>query len=194
MDRFRHPVWRVLVVLIILAGVAVLIVWLVYRPDKPQFRVIDAAIYNLNATYPSVHSSISTTMQFTILTRNPNRRVSIYYDRLYAFVSYRNQKITTPALLPPLYHKRHSTGALSPILGGEAVPVSMDVVRGLGMDEASGVVGFRLVVMGRLKWKPGPFRSGHYRVYVTCDMMVGLKNGVKGRVPLLRTPDCIVDV
>ncbi|KAJ4955338.1 hypothetical protein NE237_012121 [Protea cynaroides] len=189
--HFRRAVWTFLAVLLILAGVAVLIGWLVYRPDKPRFRVIDAAIYDLNTTYPPF---ISTAMQFTILTRNPNRRVSIYYERLSAFVSYRNQKITAPALLPPLYHKRHSTVVMSPILGGEAVPVSMEVVSGLGMDEAYGVVGFRLVLMGRLRWKPGLFRSGHYRVYVKCDLMVGLKNGVVGKVPLLGTPDCSVDV
>ncbi|XP_043689273.1 NDR1/HIN1-like protein 1 [Telopea speciosissima] len=178
-------------VVLLLAGVTVLIVWVVYRPHKPRFTVVGAAIYDLNTTSPPI---ISTTMQFTIVTRNPNRRVSIYYDRLSAFVSYRNQEITLPTVLPPLFHERHSTVALSPILGGGAVPVSMEVENGLVMDEAYGVVGLRLVVLGRLRWKAGPFRSGHYGVYVKCDMLVGLKKGFVGQVPLLGSPDCIVDI
>ncbi|KAJ4950536.1 hypothetical protein NE237_027368 [Protea cynaroides] len=178
-------------VLLIMAGVTALIVWLVYRPHKPRFSVVGAAIYDLNISSPPI---ISTTMQFTIVTRNPNRRVSIYYDRLSAFVSYRNQEITLQAVLPPLFHERHSTVALSPILGGGTVPVSMEVMNGLVTDEAYGVVGLRLVLLGRLRWKAGPFRSGHYGVYVKCDMLVGLKKGFVGQVPLLGSPDCSVDI
>ncbi|KAF8379905.1 hypothetical protein HHK36_027370 [Tetracentron sinense] len=129
-----------IVVFLLLAGVTALIVWLVYRPHNPQFTVIGAAIYDLNTTSPPI---ISTTMQFTVVTRNPNSRVSIYYDRLSAFVLYRNQQITPPAMLPPLFHEEHSTVAMSPILGGMFVPVA----NGLVVDEAYGVLGLRCLCL-----------------------------------------------
>ena len=178
-------------ILLLLAGITALVVWLVYRPQEPQFTVMGVAIYDLNTTSPPL---ISTNMQFTIVTRNPNKRVSIYYDRLSAFVSYRNQAITPPAMLPSLYHRKHSTVALSPVLGGEAVPVSLEVANGLVMDEAYGVMGLRLVLLGRLKWKAGAFWSMHYGVYVKCDVLVGLKKGVVGQVPMLGSPLCNVDI
>ncbi|CAN6565927.1 unnamed protein product [Malus baccata var. baccata] len=78
-------------IFLLLAGVTALTLWLVYRPHKPQFTIVGAAVYSLNVTSPPL---ISTTMQFTLVTRNPNRRVSIYYDRLSAFVAYKNQAIT----------------------------------------------------------------------------------------------------
>ncbi|KAF5178353.1 NDR1/HIN1-like protein [Thalictrum thalictroides] len=187
----RRSISTFIVILLLLAGVTALIVWLVYRPHSPHFTVVGAAIYELNTTTPTM---ISTTMQFTIVTRNPNKRTSIYYDHLSMYVSYRNQQITQAVLLPPLFHETKTTVALSPIIGGGFVPVSMEVANGLQMDQAYGVVGLRLVLVGRLKYKGGSIKSGHYGMYVKCDVMVGLKKGFVGQVPMLGSPDCNVDI
>ncbi|XP_050387397.1 NDR1/HIN1-like protein 1 [Argentina anserina] len=192
-DSYRAICTCLTIVLLVLGAIA-LTLWLIYRPHKPQFTVAAAAIYSLNATSPP--SQISTTMQFTIVTRNPNHRVSIRYDRLQAFVAYRNQAITQQVMLPPLAHRRRSSVAVSPVLGGVPVPVSAEVVNGLMMDEAYGVVRLRVVVVGRLRWKITglDIRTGHYGIYVKCDVLVGLKKGFVGQVPLLGTPACKVDI
>ncbi|KAJ4728016.1 Late embryogenesis abundant protein [Melia azedarach] len=182
---------KIIAIFLLLAGVTALTLWLVYRPYKPRFSVVDAAIYNLNATSPPF---ISTSMQFTLITRNPNKRVVIMYEKLSAYVSYRNQQITPPIYLPPLYQETKSTVALSPVLGGGPVPVSAEVVNGLMMDESYGVVSLRVVLLGRLRWKAGAIRTGRYGVYVKCDIWVGLKKGFVGQVPLLGSPPCKVDV
>lgn len=190
----RRTLCSFLTTLLLLAAIAALIVWLVYRPHKPKFSVVSGAVYDLNATAPPF---LSTTMQFTVITRNSNKRVSFLYDHLSAFVSYRNQAITPPVVLPPLYHETKSTVALSPVLGGgtSSVPVSPEVSNGLGMDEAYGAVPLRLVLIGRIKYKAGAIRTGRYSIYVKCDMLVGLKKGFTGQVPLLGSPqDCKVDV
>lgn len=178
-------------IFLLLIGVTALTLWLVYRPHKPQFKVVAAAIYELNT---STLPLLSTTMQFTVLTRNPNKRLSIYYDKLSTFVSYRNEPITPQVMLPPFYHRKHSTVAVSPVVGGTPVPVSLDVVNALVTDETYGVVGLRLVFFGRLRWKAGAIKTRHYGVYVKCDVLVGLKKGFVGQVPLLGTPGCKVDI
>ncbi|KAI3974967.1 hypothetical protein MKX01_005078 [Papaver californicum] len=188
----RRLTCSVILIFLLLAGVTTLIVWLVYRPHKPNFTVVGAAIYELNTTAPTL---LTTSMQFTIVTRNSNKRVSIFYDHLSAYVSYRNQAITPPVMLPDLFHDKKSTVALSPILGGGvAVPVSLEIVNGLVMDEAYGVVGLRLVLMGRIRYKGGAIKSGKYGVIVRCDMLVGFKKGFLGQVPLLGSPGCHVDI
>lgn len=197
-------IWRsisqFIVILLVLAAVTALILWLVYRPHKPKFTLVSAAVFDLNTSSPPF---ISTTMQFTVVTRNPNDRVSIYYDHLSAFVSYKNLMITPPLMLPPLHQQKDSTVSMSPILGGVAVPVSLEVANGLLMDmEGFGLVQLRLVLQGRVKWKAGPIKTSHYDLYVTCDMLLGLKKGIVGQVPLLGSnhdPDqdhhtCKVDV
>lgn len=88
-----------LLTLIFLVGLVVLILWLVYRPNKPNFTLVGAAIYDLNVTSPPY---MSTVMQFTVLARNPNKRVKLDYDQFSALVYYKGQAITTPTVLPPL--------------------------------------------------------------------------------------------
>ncbi|KAE8650206.1 hypothetical protein Csa_011664 [Cucumis sativus] len=109
--RTRRSVCACISIFLLVIGVVALTLWLVYRPIDPQFTVVGAAIYDLNMSSLPL---LSTTMQFTIVTRNPNRRVSIYYDRLTVFVSYRNQQITSQVILPPLAHEKRSTVAMSP--------------------------------------------------------------------------------
>ncbi|OAY74656.1 Protein YLS9 [Ananas comosus] len=172
---------------VVIAGIVALVLYLVYRPSRPRFSVTGAAIYalttNSNATaaanpfaYPANPPAVVATMQFTLLVRNPNDRSAVRYDRLSAYDS-------------------DSSVAVSPVLGGgPAVAVSADVAAGLATDEAYGVVALRLVVLGRAKFKSGPFHSGWYGLYVRCDVLVGVRKGVAGQVPLLGNPDCHVDM
>ncbi|GAB4861527.1 hypothetical protein Ancab_036717 [Ancistrocladus abbreviatus] len=176
---------------LILAGIAALVVWLVYRPENPRFTVITAAIYSLNTTVPPF---ITTTMQLKVLISNPNRRTSIYYDDFSATVYYMNQAITPPVKLPPFYHERHSNVAVSLVVGGGGmVPVSSQVMNGIAADEGDGMMALRLVFMGKVRYKAGAIRTGHYGFCVRCDLLVGLKKGYVGQVPLLRNPECKVD-
>ncbi|XP_008777213.1 NDR1/HIN1-like protein 1 [Phoenix dactylifera] len=190
-----HPfrlLCTILVTIFLLAGVIVLIVYLVYCPSKPHFTVTGATVFELSnsSTQPNV---LSTSMHFTLVSRNSNERSSILYDHLSAYVSYRNQPITPPADLPPLLQNRASSIAISPVLGGDFVPDSGDVASGLLTDQAYGVVNLCFVLMGRLRYKSGPFRSGWYNMYVQCDMLIGIRNGATGPVPLINEPVCNVD-
>ncbi|KAI9093986.1 hypothetical protein K1719_026984 [Acacia pycnantha] len=187
----KRAICSCITIFLLLAGITLLVLWLVYRPHKPRFTVIGAAFYGFNATAPPF---LTTTLQFTIHIRNRNRRVSIYYDRLSAFVAYRNQAITAPIMLPPLHQDRHSAVSVSPMIGGSPLPVSAEVVNGLAAEESYGVVGVRLVVQGRVRWKAGAIRTAHYGMYVKCDLLIGLKKGFVGQVPLLANPPCVVDI
>lgn len=73
------------------------------------------------------------------------------------------------------------------------MPVSMLVVNGLTMDETYGVVGLKVVILGRIRWKAGAIKTGHYGLYVKCDVLVGFKRGFVGQVPLLGSSACQVD-
>ncbi|WOL05270.1 hypothetical protein Cni_G13997 [Canna indica] len=188
-----------LLLFLFFAGLTALILYLVYRPSRPRFSISAAAIYTLsnassNTSSSPAASSLSTSMQFTLITRNPSGRGRICYDRLSAYVSYHGHPITPPAPLPPMFQDSDATVAISPVLGSGCVPAPEDVVAGLAAEQAYGVVGLRLVLRGRLRYKSGPFRSRWHGMYVRCDMLVGLRKGGGGAVPLLGDPGCDVDV
>ncbi|XP_057533377.1 NDR1/HIN1-like protein 1 [Amaranthus tricolor] len=195
-DDRRRQLFAVITTLLLLIGLTALILWLLYRPSKPHFTAISAAVYSLNTT--STPPYVAALIQLTILSRNSNKRTSLYYDRLAVAVHYHNHPITPPISLSPLHHRKRSTIMMSPVIGGgPAVAVPPEVLQGLAADEAYGVVGLSWVLVGRVKYKAGWFRSGHNRVYVRCDVMVGFKSGganPTGQVPLLGNPPCFVDM
>lgn len=187
----RRALCTFIVIVLLLIGITALTLWLVYRPHHPKFRVVSAAMYQLNTSSPPF---ISASMQFTVATRNPNKRVSLFYDPLSAYVSYKGIAITQPVILPPLFQDTKSTVALSPLLGGAPVAVEAEVGNALEMDEGYGVVGLRLVLTGKLRYKAGAIKSGRHGVYVACDLLVSLKRGFVGQLPLLGSPPCKVYV
>ncbi|GMH21772.1 hypothetical protein Nepgr_023614 [Nepenthes gracilis] len=187
----RRGILAVITAFLLLTAIAAVVVWLIYRPQNPKFAVVSAAVYGLNTTAPPF---LETSMQFTLLTRNPNRRVSLIYDRLTAAVQYRNQAITQPVELPPLFQERHSSVVMLLAMGGGMVPVSKEVMEGVAAEEAYGVVGLRLVVMGMVRYNAAAIRTRRYAVHVRCDVLVGLKRGYAGQVPLLANHGCVVDL
>ncbi|GMH00365.1 hypothetical protein Nepgr_002204 [Nepenthes gracilis] len=188
----RRGILAFITTFLLLATITALVVWLIYRPEKPNFTVVGVAIYTLNTTAPPF---IETSMQFNLLARNPNRRVSLFYYHLSATVHYRDQAITPPVQLPPLVQERHSTVFLSPVVGGGMIPVSAEVMEGVAADVGYGAMGLSLVMVGRMRYKAGAIRTGFHGVSVVCDLLVGLKTGNDWQVlPLLGNPDCSVDI
>lgn len=190
----RHAIAKGVAIALFLIALVALIIYLIYRPDHPQFSVSNASIYSLNTTAPPL---IASSFQFTILLRNPNKRVSIHYDRLSAYVMYRNQPITPITPLPPLHQRTRSLVSATPVLGAagsDAVAVTAEVLNGLSADEGFGVLGLRVVVVGRMRWKAGAIKTSKKWMTATCDVMVGYRGGSPGPVPLLSTPRCHVSI
>ncbi|CAM0952622.1 unnamed protein product [Alopecurus aequalis] len=193
-----------------IAGVLALVLFLVYRPMKPQASVARAAVYRLtstaaagsgNSSYsaPPAPNAVYATVQFTLLLHNPSDHAAVLYDGLVAYASYRGEAVTQPAQLPAVAQDRGADVVLSPVLGGGApVPVSADAVRALAADAAARRVQLRLVIVGQVRYRAGPFRSGWRDLFVRCDAVVGLgadavAGGGAGDVPLLEYPQCAVD-
>ncbi|KAK3129619.1 hypothetical protein QOZ80_6BG0482430 [Eleusine coracana subsp. coracana] len=193
--------------LAVLAGFCALTLYVVYRPMKPQASVLRAAVFQLanaagnNHTASSPPYALAACVQFTLLLHNPSDRAALLYDGLLAYVAYRGEPVTPPEMLPSLVQERGADVALSPLLGGGgvAVPVSADAVGALAADCAARRVQLRLVVMGRVRYRTGPFRSWWRDLYVRCDVTLGIDVPVPagsagiGNVPLLEYPECFVD-
>ncbi|XP_047973617.1 NDR1/HIN1-like protein 26 [Salvia hispanica] len=185
----RRALCAAAAILLLLLGSAALALYLIYRPHRPKFRVLSAAAYQLNTSSPPF---VTATAQFTVAATNPSRRAAILYDPLSAYVSYRGRAITPAASLPPLLQEPRSTVALSPLLGGAAVPVEAELANALAMDEAYGVVELRLVMAGKMRYKAGALRSRRRGVSIACDLLISLKNGFVGKLTLLGSPPCKV--
>ncbi|KAJ7981221.1 Late embryogenesis abundant protein [Quillaja saponaria] len=192
---------------IILVLIAIFLIWVILKPTKPRFILQDATVYvfNLSSTQPSITSPIpntlSTTIQATVSSRNPNDKVGIYYQKLDIYATYRSQQITYPTSLPSSYQGHKEITVWSPNLYGNAVPVSPYVLNSLLQDQNAGAVLVNIKINGRVKWKVGTWTSGKYHIFVNCPAYIRLagdKNSGFGLVgPAVKfqlLQSCSVDV
>ncbi|KAG1369744.1 NDR1/HIN1-like protein 1 [Cocos nucifera] len=196
----RHRLYRVIfawiVGIIVLILFIILIIWLVLRPTKPKFYLQDASVYAFNVSYPD--SLLSSTLQVTISTRNPNDRIGIYYDRVDVFGSYKYQQITLATAVPPFYQGHKDIDVWSPYLYGLNIPVAPYLAEALVQDQASGFLLLHVKIDGRIRWKVGSWISDHYHLFVSCPAFLSFETG-KGigdppAIKFQQISTCSVDV
>jgi hypothetical protein len=206
--RTRIIATTLLVASVTIATATVLAVYLVFRPLKPQASVVRAAVYHMAVTAGNSSEgrgppyTLAASVRFTTLLHNPSDRATVFYDSLFAYMTYRGEMVAPPVPLPGVVQERGADVALSPRfgLGGAVpVPVSADTAQALEGDCAAHRVELLLVVMGRVKYRSGPLMTRWRGLYLRCDVTVGL--GVDatvggdeaGDVPLLEYPKCSVN-
>ncbi|KAL2503129.1 NDR1/HIN1-like 1 [Forsythia ovata] len=151
----------------------ILLVWAILQPKKPRFILQDATIFSLNVSAPNI---ISTTVQVTINSRNPNSKVGVYYDKLSVYASYHSQQITYYTIIPPVYQGHKDTNVWSPFVYGNNVPVAPYNGLALSQDQSNGAIRMIFKIDGRVKWKVGTFVSGRYHLHVTCPAYIPIGN------------------
>ncbi|KAE8663284.1 two-component response regulator-like APRR5-like isoform X1 [Hibiscus syriacus] len=147
----------------------IFLIWLILHPAKPQFSLREAHIYQLNLSSPHLLNSF---IQLTLLSRNPNIKVSIYYDELQAYAAYKGQHITVDTSLPPFYQGHEESNLFTTSLQGTGLPVAPSFGYEVGRDRTIGKMVLNLKINGKLRWKVGTWVSGRYRFNVNCVSVV----------------------
>lgn len=190
--KLSRRVFAGILAFVILVLFVIFVVWLVLRPSKPTFYLQDATVYQFNATSLN---TVTTTLQVSLHSRNPNDRIGIYYDRLRVYTSYRNQQVTVPTLLPRTYQGHNDANVWSPVLYGFSVPVGPYITAALAQDQQAGYVVITVKVDGHLSWKVGTWVSGHYHIYVICPAYGAYNGAGAGATLRLQQPiACSTDV
>ncbi|KAL3524473.1 hypothetical protein ACH5RR_017307 [Cinchona calisaya] len=143
----------------------IFLVWFILHPTKPQFALKEADINQLNLSGSHL---LNSSIQITLLSNNPNKKVGIYYDNLQIYASYKGQQITLDTSLPPFYQGHEESNLLSASLVGNALPVSPSFGYEVARDQTAGNLAVSLKANGRLRWRVGTWVSGRYRFNVNC--------------------------
>ncbi|MBA0553969.1 hypothetical protein Golob_013105 [Gossypium lobatum] len=143
----------------------IFLIWLTLHPAKPQFSLREADVYQLSLSGTHL---LNSSIQFTMLSRNPNKKVGIYYDELQAFAAYKGQQITFDSFLPPFYQGHEESNLLTTSLQGTGLPVALSFGYEVEHDQTAGRIVLNLKVNGKLRWKVGTWVSGRYRFNVNC--------------------------
>lgn len=82
--------------LVATVAVVIFLVWAILHPHKPRFVLQDVTIYEFNISQPNF---LSSNLQVTLSSRNPNDKIGVFYDRLDIYASYRNQEVASSVLM-----------------------------------------------------------------------------------------------
>ncbi|XP_066355656.1 NDR1/HIN1-like protein 1 [Miscanthus floridulus] len=179
-DDLRRSCRRLLAILLVLAllvAIIALIIYLVLRPTHPRFFLQDASLRQLDLSNGTSSSVLSTALQITVASRNPNDKVGVYYDRLDVYASYKYQQITVAASLPAVYQGHGDVDIWSPVLSGPDVPFAPYLADALRQDCQAGYLILQVKIDGRVRWKVGSWISGHYHLFVTCPAFLVTTGG-----------------
>ncbi|KQJ97707.1 NDR1/HIN1-like protein 10 [Brachypodium distachyon] len=184
----RSAVLRCLVVALIstilLAGLVVLIFWLIVRPKPIEYTVTHAAVRHLNVTSPANNAAaalVNATFYLTFSADNPNRRLSVRYRDVAFSVHYgagnsNDDKASAPLAVadpvadfrqPPRNETRLAVRAVA-----RSVPVAGETARELEHDRAAGEVGVEVRVSARVRFVVGGVRSRRYDMSAVCSPVV----------------------
>ncbi|XP_055835556.1 NDR1/HIN1-like protein 10 [Solanum dulcamara] len=168
---FLRRVIGIAIASMVIAGTFVFILWLVLRPRLPEFRVDSMSVSNLNLT----NSLISANWDLRFTVRNPNKKMTLYYDDVAAAVFYDDVSLSDTTVPPFFQDKRVETiqKASFATAGAYVDNRFFDMMN----KERSrrGAIGFNVRMVARVRFKAGAWRARRRFVRVYCkDLSVGV--------------------
>ncbi|XP_057479668.1 uncharacterized protein At1g08160-like [Actinidia eriantha] len=155
----------VLLALIILVGLSVLIIWLAVRPKRLFYTVEEGSIHGFNLTQ---NNHLNATFNFVIRAYNPNTKVSIYYDKVEAYVFYYDETMAFTTV-DPFFQPRRNVTHLGLNLMVRDVALERAAARDLRLKKSSGEVELDIRVKAKIRFKVGVWKSRHRTLRILCS-------------------------
>lgn len=193
----RRPTFlRYLIVAIIaffiITGTILFIVWLVLRPQLPEFRVNSITVTNFSVP-DSDH--VSGTWQIRFLVNNPNKRMKISYATLNSALFYKSEVISETRISPFDQGTRNETTVETTLTAVDAY-VAESAVNKLNSDRNRGSVNFGIRILSWVRFSSGWWRARTRRLDVWCsDLTMGLSTSSNGTAKFSGAPrKCVVSL
>ncbi|KAL2345291.1 hypothetical protein Fmac_006576 [Flemingia macrophylla] len=185
--------WKILVTLIVLVGLAILIFWLVVQPRSFKFYVTEADLTQFE--YDTNNSTLGYNMVLNFTVRNPNKKLSIYYDNVEALAFYEDTRFANYDVITHMNSFRQYKKTTSPMSavfsGNKVVVLNNEQISQLTQDKTDGLYNIYVKLYFRIRFRLGDVISSDYKPKVKCDIKVPFSKN--GTVTLFQTTKCHVD-
>ncbi|KAL4274122.1 hypothetical protein GQ457_13G012200 [Hibiscus cannabinus] len=160
---------NIIITAVVIIGLAVLIFWLLFRPNRVKFHVTNVQLTEFNLT---TNSTLNYNLVVNMTVRNPNRRIGIYYDRIEARAYYEDQRFGTQTLTP-FYQGHKNTSFLNPVFVGEQfVTLGASETSKLNQERTEGLYSIHVKLYLRIRFKLGRIKTGRFKPRISCDLKV----------------------
>ncbi|KAJ9181309.1 hypothetical protein P3X46_009449 [Hevea brasiliensis] len=179
---------KIIITIVVVVGLAVLIFWLIVRPNKVKFHVTDATLSEFNfATNNTLYYNLS----LNISVRNPNKKIGIYYDSIDARAFYGDQRFGNDSLTP-FYQGHKNTSILTPAFQGQEVMPLGEGLTQFKQETTTGVYSIDVKLYLRIRFKVGKIKTGKFKPKIECDLKVPLSANGTVTTPI-ETTKCDLD-
>ncbi|KAK6138465.1 hypothetical protein DH2020_027785 [Rehmannia glutinosa] len=158
--------------LVIIFGTVTFIVWLVLRPQLPEFRVDSFSVSNFTL---GNNSLISFTSEIRLTARNPNKKMSLAYDHIEAVIFYKSDSLSETTV-PPFSQDTKNETSLTANFAAAGSFVDKSVMDGINGERGkNGNVDFNLRMLSRVRFEAKAWRTRNRFLKVFCgDLVVGI--------------------
>ena len=185
--------WKILVALIVLVGLAVLIFWLVVQPRSFKFHVTEADLTQFD--YYTNNNTLHYNMVLNFTARNPNKKLSIYYDKVEALAFYEDVRFANYDVITHMnsfrQYKKSSSPMSAVFTGQQVLMLNNEQVSELNQDKNAGVYDIYVKLYFRIRFRLGDVISNDYKPKVKCHLKVPFSKN--GTFTLFQTTKCDVD-
>ncbi|XP_076881808.1 NDR1/HIN1-like protein 6 [Bidens hawaiensis] len=164
-----------IIILLLIAAAAGGVFYVLYRPHRPTFSVSSLHVSQFSLT---ASNKLSTKFNFTITARNPNKKISFYYDPV--TVSFDSNGVDVgDGTVPAFTTAKKNTTVLRTVVSvtGQRVDDNSELKSDLKSKKS---VPLKIQLDTKVKAKVGVFKSKKVPIRVTCD-------GLKAAAPARKT-------
>ncbi|KAI4300565.1 hypothetical protein L6164_033931 [Bauhinia variegata] len=170
--------WKLLLAIIVIVGLAILIFWLIVQPRSFKYYVSDAQLTQFE--YNNNNSTLRYNLVLNFTARNPNKKLSIYYDKVEGRAFYEGHRLNDTDVITHMNSFRQykkSTNTTSGVFSGQQ-PLLLDSedLSQFNEDKKRGFFEIDVKLYFRIRFRLGDSISGDYHPKATCELKLPLNS------------------
>ncbi|XP_061351121.1 NDR1/HIN1-like protein 10 [Gastrolobium bilobum] len=186
--------WKLLIAFVVLVGLVILIFFLVVQPRAFKFSVTEAQLTQFDYTNNN-NNNLRYNMVLNFTVRNPNKKLSIYYDKVEALAFYEGSRFASSDVITNMNSFRQykkSTDTMSGVFSGQQLLLlDNDQVSDFNKDKSVGVYDIHVKLYFRIRFRLGDSITRTIKPKVKCDLKVPLSSNTT--FTFFETTNCDVD-
>ncbi|KAL5709207.1 hypothetical protein ACHQM5_019920 [Ranunculus cassubicifolius] len=157
--------------LILGAGVIALVIWYASRPLKIQVHVVSAELTEFNLTRGNI---LNYNLSLNLAVRNPNKKVTVYYDMLNGTAFYEKERFGRDTRSPFYQGRKNTTNVRADFHGQQVMVFDDSKIKKYEQEMSDGVFRIHVKFNTRTRFKMGGLKTMYMKPEVDCHLKVPL--------------------
>ncbi|KGN48048.1 uncharacterized protein At1g08160 [Cucumis sativus] len=153
-----------IIVVFIITAVILFIIWLVLRPQLPEFRVDSFQVTNFSTAAKTL--SASWFIGFSVF--NPNKKMTVSYDFIDSTLFYNNEFLTDTRV-PPFAQEKKTQSVVNASFSALSAYVEASSLNKINDDRRRGTIKFNVGISARVGFRAGWWRTRRRLLRVLCE-------------------------